>query len=176
MPWLHQQWNGNPSLVLIYNQIWWQAEALFVRALTDSGWQLSLSNCVLGFGHCEHTTGIFSQEGFEFWNVQYFSLCVQTKIFLTLLNMKKYQRKNALLKKTKKDKGLNIASKISQEGCDQMKEEFTSGLPFVCKKHTTFFLGLKWQWLRDSFSKLMVLPSWHILPGGVKLEIQGGFW
>lgn len=58
--------------------------------------------------------------------------------------MKKYQRKNALLKKkTKKDKGLNITSKISQEGCDQMKEEFTSGLPFVCKKHTTFFLRTK---------------------------------
>lgn len=38
------------------------------------------------------------------------------------------------------------------------------------------FLGLKWQWLRDSFSKLMLLPFRHALPGGVKLEIQGGFW
>lgn len=172
--WLHQYWNGNWSLVLTYTQLWWQAEALFVLVLIDSGWQLCLSSCVLGMGHFGHTTGhIFSQGGFKSWNVQYFLLCVQTKIFLTNIFL--------IFSLCWIWKSLNIStSKISQEGCDQVKEEFTSGLPFVCKKHTTvlpaFFLGLKWQWLRVSFSKLMVLPSRHILSGGVKLEIQGGFW
>lgn len=95
-----------------------------------------------------------------------------TSIF-TLLNVENIKENMLCICKK-----ISSTRKISPEGCDQ-KGKFTAGLPFVCRSYIFVFarfLGLKWQRLRDSFSKLMLLPFRHTFPGGVKLEIQGGFW
>lgn len=166
--------------VLLCTYHWWQTKVLPALAQTDNRLEPGLSGYVLGLDPPENTVDMFSQEGFKAWYTHYFSLCTEIKYFwlafspwwiwkiskeICFIEKKRYNQLN------KKDFSRGIVIR--------WRENSLLDFHLSAKNIPLFwlgFLGLKWQWLRDSFSKLMFLPSRHTLPGGVKLEIQRGFW
>lgn len=114
-----------------------------------------------GFKACTHIVFLSAQKINHFWPA--FSPCWMWKLSkeMCFIYVKKSAQRERFLQRNVTRRGNSLLDfHLSAE---------------IIPLFLLGFSGLKWQRLRDSFSKLVLLPSRHTLPGGVKLEIQGGF-